>query len=145
MATIIQSPESATIDSNTVTQLVGLCYFDPETESLLELDKLPDTFLSVEPNSFAMRKFYMVMSPDENVDYAQISLVLQDSNSSSYSVKVIISEDEPPFDAYSILPSFNSFGVNNPPRGDFMSVWLLIENIAKVNEIVNIGIELEYE
>jgi len=145
MATIIQSPESAVIDSNTVSELVGLCYYDPETESLLELNKLPDTFLSVEPNSYAMRKFYMVMSTEDSVNYAQVSLKLADSNDESYSVKVIISEDEPPFEAYAPLPSFNSFGVNHPPMGDFMNVWLLVENVVKVNEIVDISIELSYE
>ena len=145
MATIILSPQSAVIDVNTVSESVGLCYFDPETESLLELDTLPDMFLAVEPGSYAIRKFYMVMDPIDIVTYSKISIVSTDYNSAAYSVKVIISENEPPIDSFQILPSYNGFVVTNPPQGDFLSVWLLVENISKVNEIINIDIELEYE
>ena len=145
MATILLSPESAVIDANTVSESVGLCYFDPETETLLELDTLPDMFLSVEPDSYAIRKFYMVTDPVDVLSYAKISLISSAFNSETYSVKTIVSAEEPPFDAFSVLPVYNSFTVTNPPQGDFLSVWILIENISKVNEIIDIDIELEYE
>ncbi|RLA66539.1 MAG: hypothetical protein DRQ78_04110 [Epsilonproteobacteria bacterium] len=145
MATISQSPELATIDNNTVDQAVGLCYFDLETETLIEIDKLPDMFLSVEPEGAAIRKFYMVMSPVDIVTWVQLFIISNDYNATTYSIKVIISEEEPPISAFSILPSYNSYRIDNPPMGEFLSVWLLIENISKVNEIVNIGLTLNYE
>ena len=145
MATMTQPPETATIDENTVDQAVGLCYFDPVTESLIEISELPDMFLSVEPEGAAIRKFYMVTDPVEMISWVQLLLLSEDYNSTTYSVKVIISEDEPPVSAFDILPSYNSYRINNPPAGDFMSVWILVENISKVNEIVNIGIKLSYE
>ncbi|RLA65294.1 MAG: hypothetical protein DRQ78_05385 [Epsilonproteobacteria bacterium] len=145
MATITQSPETATIDENTVDQAVGLCYFDPETETLIEISELPDMFLSVEPEGAAIRKFYMVMSPVENINWVQLFIISNDFNTTTYSIKVIISEDEPPISAFSILPSYNSYKIENPPIGEFLSVWLLIENISKVNEIVNVGLRLTYD
>ena len=145
MATITQSPETATIDENTVDQAVGLCYFDPETETLIEISELPDMFLSVEPEGASIRKFYIVTSPVDVVTWVQLFLDSNDFNATTYSIKVIISNDEPPISAFSILPSYNSFRINNPPMGEFLSVWLLIENISKVNEIVDIGLRLQYE
>ncbi|RLA65126.1 MAG: hypothetical protein DRQ78_05525 [Epsilonproteobacteria bacterium] len=145
MATITQSPETATIDEDTVDQAVGLCYFDPETESLIEISQLPDMFLSVEPEGASIRKFYIVTSPSESIMWVQLFLESNDYNATTYSIKVIISNEEPPVSAFDILPSYNSFRINNPPMGDFMSAWLLIENISKVNEIVDIGLKLQYE
>lgn len=145
MATINQSPQSATIDTDTVAELVGLCYFDPVTETLLELSDMPDTFLSVAPNSFALKKLYMVMSPDDYVNFAQISIVPRDPQAQAYSVKVIISETEPSFESYGILPAFNSFVITNPPKGAFRTVWLLVENVYQINEVVSVDVELSYE
>jgi len=145
MATITQSPEAATIDENTVDQAAGLCYFNPGTETLIEISELPDMFLSVEPEGASIRKFYIVTSPVEIVTWVQLFLDSDDFNATTYSIKVIISNEEPPISAFSILPAFNSFKVNNPPMGEFISVWLLIENISKVNEIIDIGLRLQYE
>ncbi|RLA65999.1 MAG: hypothetical protein DRQ78_04830 [Epsilonproteobacteria bacterium] len=145
MATITQSPETATIDEDTVDQAVGLCYFDPETETLIEIDKLPDLFLTVEPEGSAIRKFYLVTSPVDMIAWVKLTILSDDYNSTTYSIKLIISEDEPPVNAFGILPSYNSYKIENPPMGEFMSVWILIENISKVNEVVNVDLRIDYE
>lgn len=145
MATIKQSPSSVVIDENTVERSIGLCYFDTQSETLIEISQLPDMFLSVEPEGSAVRKFYLVTSPVEILSWVQIYMESSDPNSNTYSVKVIISEDEPPASAFDILPSFNSFKIINPTPGNFNSVWLLIENTSKANEIVGIDIRLTYE
>jgi hypothetical protein len=145
MASIVQSPTTVIIDDNTVNESVGLCRFDYETESLLEIDSISGMFLPVDLGGAAMKKMYLVTDPVDVLNYVKLSFKEPENNQNVYSIKVIISNEEPSFEAFSALPSFNTYVINNPAQGVFMSAWILVENLLSLDEIVELTIEIEYD
>lgn len=145
MATIANSVSTVTITSGTVDNAVGICYFDPVTESLLEISSLPNHYLTVEPNQQVIRKYYVVVAPGEIVSYVKVKVLDKESISDKYSIKLIIGTDSPTSGSFVALPDFNSFKYVNPVTGDFIPLWVLVTAKTPINEVVDIGIELEYE
>jgi hypothetical protein len=74
MTDIAQSVSSVIIDNDIVDNAVGICYFDPISESLIELSRLNNHYISVEPLHQAIRKYYIVVSPGESVSYVRASV-----------------------------------------------------------------------
>jgi hypothetical protein len=144
MANIANPVNTVAITNDTVGDVVGLCYFDPVTESLIEISDIPNHFLTVQPFEQVIRKYYAVVSPGQVVDYIKVKIP-KDGMEDLYSIKVIISQDNPSADSFAGIPDFNSFRLNNPVAGDFVPVWVLVSSKTPVNEIINISIELEYE
>jgi len=144
MTIIVQSPEDSTIDNDTVEYAVGLCYFNPETEDLIEISELPDMWFSIEPGGSSIRKLYIVSSPSEIVNWAELTTIVEDQRS-TYSVKIIINEDQPIRSDFEILPTFNTARADSIQQGSFISAWILIESISKTNEVMNAQLRLSYE
>ena len=144
MATIRQ-PSTITVDSSTVSGPVGLCFFDEESETLKEFSSVTDLMLAVEPGGVLVKKFYIVTDPASILSYVKIFIETDEQNKNAYSVKLIVSESEPPIDAFDILPSYNAFMIQFPQVSNFIPVWILVENISKVNEAIDVDFVLEYE
>jgi len=145
MASIVQSPTSVIIDSNTVNASVGLCRFDLETESLLEIDGMAGIFLPIDTGGAVLNKMYLVTDPVDVLNYVKLSFIEPEQNRDVYSIKVIISDEEPSFEAFDMLPSFNAYVVDNPMQGVFVAVWILVENFAPLDELLELEIEIEYD
>ncbi len=144
MTDIAQSVNAVTVTNEMVDNAVGICYFDPLSESLIELSQLPDHYITVDPLQQIVRKYYIVVSPGETVSYIKAS-VSEEGLEDMFSVKTIIDNNEPGVEAFSVLPNFNSYTVPNPVPGDFISLWLLITSKTPLNEVLSINIDLEYE
>jgi len=145
MNIITKSPESIIIDNNTVSQSVGLCYFDHESEELIEIDNISGMFLSINSNESLLRKMFLVTNPIDEIQVIKISTKKPDINDNVYSVKIIINEEQPSYESFNNLPSYNSFVINNPDKGKIIPTWFLIENLLPVNIIVNLDLILEYD
>ena len=74
MTTIAQSVNSIAITNSTVNSAVGICYFDAQSESLLELSQLPNHHIMVDPLRQVIRKYYIVVSPGEVLSYVKASV-----------------------------------------------------------------------
>ena len=144
MTTIANSVGSVTITSSTVNSAVGICYFDPLSEALLEISEIPNHYLSVQPSEQVIRKYYIVVAPGETVSYVKVKVSNKDELIDNYSIKMVVSLEDPTSDSFAGLPDFNSFRVLNPPAGAFMPVWILIGSNTPINEISKIELELEY-
>ena len=145
MVTIANSVNTVSITNSTVDNAVGLCFFDPATEALIEVNQTPSHYLTVEPNQQVLRKYYMVTAPGQTVSYAKIKIANKTTLEDKFSIKTIIGSDNPTTSAYLTLPDFNSFRYLNPVAGEFIPVWILITSKTPINEVVSIDIELEYE
>lgn len=145
MANIANSVGSVAITNTTVSNAVGICYFDPLTEALLEINDIPNHYLAVEPTQQVIRKYYIVVAPNETISYVKVKIANKDDLVDNYSVKLVISSDAPTSDAFTGLPDFNSFRMLNPSAGNFIPLWVLISSKTPINEISDIDLELEYE
>jgi hypothetical protein len=145
MAIVANSPSTVPITGSTVDQAVGLCYFDPTDESLLELSQLPDHYITLQPHKVVMRKYYLVVDPSEVISYIRVKVPNNDGMDNLFSIKTIIGNDEPQVGSFEALPEYNSFKINNPTAGAFIPVWILIESKTPLNEVLNMDIEVEYE
>ena len=141
---IIRQPKSLIIDGSTVDDLVGVCIYDERAEVLVEISSLQDLFISIEPEGHALRRLYLVTDPAHSLTYAKVSMALSEQFSSTYSVKIIMSHSQPPVSAFDILPEFNSFTLEYPQAENFIPIWVLVENVSKVNEIVGLDMIIEY-
>lgn len=148
MATIRQSVQSVVIDSSTTNEVVGLCYFDAQTETLREFNSMGDMFFTIHPKTHSLKKFYIVVAPGEILDYVKLSANKAQGDYAedySYSVKIIINNTEPSMGSFDVLPDFNSFKVLTPAQGEFLSVWVLVKSTADNNQLMGTEIELSYE
>lgn len=145
MATINQTISSLTPDSTTTREVVGLCYFDAQTETLKEFNSMGDMFFTIHPKTYSLKKFYLVIDPSESLDYVMVQIDPEDSSYKGYTVKVLMNEGEPSISTFDVLPSFNSFRINNPTSGEFLSVWILVSSNADHNQLMNADISVTYE
>lgn len=145
MTTIATSPSSVAITSGTVTNDIGICYFDPISESLLEINSLPNHFLSVEPFSTVLKKYYLVIEPGVSVNYVRIKPVVDASLEDAFSIKVMITDEKPSVYIFDDFPNFNSFRVDNPSDGIFIPIWILLRSKVSINSVNRIQLEIEYE
>lgn len=144
MTKILNPISGALVTSSTVADAVGICYFDPISEQLLELSSAYNHFVSVEPQKAILKKYYAVVAPTGVVSYIKISIP-KAGLEEHFSVKTIISVDEPSLENFELLPDFNSFRFINPTPGAFTPIWLLVKSKTPINEILPISLELEYE
>jgi hypothetical protein len=144
MTNIAQSVNTVTVTNEMVDNAVGICYFDPLSESLIELSQLSEHYITVDPLQQIVRKYYIVVAPGEVVSYVRAS-VSEEGIEDMFSVKTIVGTSEPGVEAFSALPNFNSYTYPSPMAGDFISLWLLITSKTPLNEVLNIEINLEYE
>lgn len=133
------------ITESTVLNRVGLCYLDPITENLIELNQLPNHFLSVEPFKKAIRKYYLITTPGDPISYIKVSINGNDRVKELYSLKQVASNFEPSLSMFDDLINMNTLDIQNPDSGAFIPVWVYIESKIQANEILDLSIEIEYE
>lgn len=139
------SVNSVIITSSTVNADVGICYFNPVTESLLEISAAPNHFMSLKPLEQTILKYYLVVSPGiATPSYVKIR-VKKDNIEDYYTIKTILGEVQPSIDDFVSIPNFNSFKVVSPTVGAFIPIWFLVSSVEQVNEVLTFNIEIEYE
>ena len=144
MTNIILGAQDSMITASTVDE-VGICYFDPFKEELLELNALNGHFLSVNPLQKVIKKYYLVITPGKSINEVRLKLVNSQKIDNLYSAKVIISETSPSISSFDILPDFNAYRISMPQSGHLIPIWILMESKSPINDIVKIDIQVSYE
>lgn len=129
-------------NTTSLSQQVGLCYYDPIDETLKEFNTIPSHLMSVNPYETVLRKYYLVAQA--NVSAVSIRLT-DSSNLNIYSAKVIISDLEPTIDLFDTLGSFNNYVISNPTAYTLIPVWILLNSTSPLSTIGSLQIEIEYE
>lgn len=142
---IIRAVESVEIDQETTSQEVGLCYFDPDTESLIELSAMTNPFISVEPFRAAIRKMFLVIKPNQTLSYIRAIPSLTEEQKELYGVKVIINHSEPSASDFSSLPEFNRYRVDSPAAGGFIPLWIYVESKVPAMHVLDLKIDVEFD
>lgn len=145
MVTIATDVDLLTVEAATTVNRVGICFFDPITESLLEIDSEVNHFLTVEPYKSSIRKYYLVVTPGDQLISAAVSFTNTSELVGKYSIKAIISSDQPSLMAFENLTSFNETSVEAPVSGVFIPLWIYIESSIPTNLVSDLGIEINYE
>lgn len=138
--------DSFVIAADTVNNDIGLCYYDPVVEELLEFsaDNLSNNLISLREGESKIFKYYLVVNTGVTPMYAKVR-VYSDTADGFYSIKTIISANKPTFSDYVAIPDFNSFRVENPTPGEFIPVWLLVKSTVPSTEVKQVNVELKYE
>jgi hypothetical protein len=144
MTNVTLGAQDSMITASTVDE-VGICYFDPFTEELLELNSANGHFLSVSPMQKIIRKYYLIVSPGETFAYVKIKLINSQNIENLYSAKVIISEIQPTINSFDVLPDFNAYKISSPMAGHLIPVWILLNSKSPINDIVKVDIKVDYE
>ena len=142
---IIRSPESIAISDSTVSQEVGLCYFDPDTEALIELNAISNPYISVEPFRAAIRKMYLVISPHQTLSYIKIQPSLPMLERENFGIKIIINHSEPSAADFTSLPEFNRYRVDSPAAGGFIPLWIYVESKIPATGVLSLTMDVEFE
>ena len=129
-------------NTTSLSQQVGLCYYDPIDETLKEFNTIPSHLMSVNPYETVLRKYYLVAQT--NVSAVSIRLT-DSSNLNIYSAKVIISDIEPTIALFNTLGSFNNYVISNPTAYTLIPVWILLNSTSAISTICSLEIEIEYE
>lgn len=139
------SVNSVVIEVDTVANDVGICYFNPATESLMEINSANSHYLSLKPLEKTILKYYLVVNAGvAPLDYVKISIV-KDNIEDYYYIKTIIGNDIPVVADFDVLPDFNSFRVNNPVSEAFIPVWFLVSSLEQINSVLTFKMEIEYD
>lgn len=96
------------LSPSSLTDDIGLCYYDPTTETLKEFD--PSVSITVGPFEYSVRRFYIVKPNDtiKGSNYTQIKLKVE-SGASVIQNKIKIGREN----LLSIPSDFAEYGVNN--------------------------------
>lgn len=139
------SVNSVVIALDTVANDVGICYFNPATESLMEINASNNHYLSLKPMEKSILKYYLVVNSGvPPLNYVKISVV-KDNIEDFYSIKTIIGNDIPVVSDFDALPDYNSFRVNTPASEAFIPVWFLVSSLEPISKVLTFKLEVEYE
>ena len=94
MINIINTASDAMITGGTVSD-IGLCYYDYETETILELSSLDINECSIAPMLPIIKKYYLVADTLAPLSYIKIKLDASVDDKLYIGTKVLINEVKP--------------------------------------------------
>lgn len=140
MINIINTASDGMITGTTVDG-VGLCYYNYETEEILELSSIAINSCSVSPMSPIIKKYYMIA--ETAFSYVNISISATAIDARYFSAKMIVNEVTPNKNDFDDLTEFNMAVVGNPLVNHLIPVWILIEPKISANIDISMAINIE--
>lgn len=145
MPTNIINNVNITVNSDTVSNSVGICYFDPIDEVLLELGAI-NSVISVEAGAIVVKKYYIVTKTDK-IDVMNIR-ISRDSNpdlENLYEIKMLTMDSMPTQTDFDKVSLFNTVRIISPQKETFFPLWIMIKPKNIVNSLFSLELEIEYE
>lgn len=140
MINIINTASDAMITPSTVAD-VGICYYDYEAESIMELSSIAINTCSVSPISPILKKYYLICTIP--LTEVSVSIDARIDAQMYFGAKIISNEIEPSIADFDNLIEFNTARVLNPPLDHLIPVWVLL--YPKVNSTINLQMEIKIE
>lgn len=142
MINIINTASDDMITPSSVDQ-VGVCYYDYETESILELSSIAINMCSVSPITPVIKKYFLIA--DDPFMYVDVSLVVSATTSAYFGAKLIVNEVQPSISDFDALIEFNTAKVVNPLQNHLIPIWILMYPKASASIDINMSIRIEAE
>lgn len=145
MPTNIINNVNITVNSDTVSNSVGICYFDPIDEVLLELGAI-NSVISVEAGAIVVKKYYIVTKTDK-IDVMNIR-ISRDSNpdlENLYEIKMLTMDSMPTQTDFDKVSLFNTVRIISPQKETLFPLWIMIKPKDIVNSLFSLELEIEYE
>lgn len=140
MINVINTASDAMITPSTVAD-VGICYYDYETETIMELSSIAINMCSVSPVSPIIKKYYLIATDP----FAEVNISLNATvdDKRYFGAKIIVNEIEPNISDFDGLIEFNSGKVLNPLQNHLIPVWILITPKVSANMDIQMTITIE--
>ena len=134
-----------TVKSDTVSNSVGVCYFDPIEEVLLELGAV-NNVITVEAGAMIVKKYYIVTNTSK-VDVINVRAARGGGTdpSSLYDIKMLSMDSMPTQDDFDKVGLFNTVRIISPQPETFFPLWIMIKPKDIVNSLFALELEVEYE
>ncbi len=140
MINIINTASDGMITPSSVNQ-VGVCYYDYETESILELSSIAVNMCSVSPITPVIKKYFLVA--ESVFAYVDVSLEVDETTSRYFGAKLIANEVQPSISDFDGLTEFNLAKVVNPLQNHLIPIWILM--YPKISASIEIEMALKIE
>lgn len=138
MINIINTASDGMITPSSVDQ-VGVCYYDYETESILELSSIAVNMCSVSPITPVIKKYFLVA--ESVFTYVDVSLEVSETTSRYFGAKLIANEVQPSISDFDGLTEFNLAKVINPLQNHLIPIWVLM--YPKISASIEIEMALK--
>lgn len=129
------------IDQNTVSSDIGLCYYDPLQETILELSSLPDSMLFCKPRKKKIFGFYAVAKMGANISSAKISV---SANEDIYRVKILHQLNTPSESDFDLVPPNNEVVLTSVQEEHLNPIWLQIQSMTGKFSLQDLELKIEY-
>lgn len=129
------------ITVNTTSNDIGLCYYDPIQETILELSQLPDSMLFVKPRQSATLNFYLVSKLGSSITNVKVSV---SSDQETNEVKILSKPVKPSSDEFDAVQVNNYVTITSPQEEHLNPLWLQIKSLSGKVSIKDLTIDIEY-
>ena len=141
MSTPGNEANDSMIDVNTVSSDIGLCYYDPIQESILELSSLPDSMLFCKPRQRRVFGFYAVAKLGANISSAKISV---SANEDINTVKILSQTQYPSESDFNAVQANNDVTLTAVQEEHLNPVWLEIKSLTGKFSMQDLELKIEY-
>ncbi len=142
MINIINTASDDMITPSSVDQ-IGVCYYDYETESILELSSIAINMCSVSPITPVIKKYFLIA--EDAFAYVDVSLVVSETTSVYFGAKLIANEVQPSISDFDTLVEFNTAKVVNPLQNHLIPIWILMYPKVSASIDIQMAIQIEAE
>lgn len=124
---------------------IGLCYLDPETESLLEIKEDSGYMLNTDAHKATIHKIYIVTGQEHNVDQIRVRPVRTDELEKLFDIKIASGQIRPSILSFDELPEYNTLEINQLVYpNSIIPVYIYIRAKADITKLSGLNIEVQY-
>ena len=125
---------------------IGLCYFDPISEAILEI--VPDSgyILGADSYSALVHKIYVATGATTGISKIKVRLKKVAGIEDKFDLKIQPGTVQPEAKSFDEIPNYNTLVIEGPiAQYTLIPVYIYIKANSYVNSIDEMPIELEYE
>ena len=125
---------------------IGICYYDPLKESLIEVGHNSGNILGADPYSHVMHKFVLVTGTTNRITKVGIRVVESDKIRDLFDIKVQFSNSRPSLMSFQELSNYNTIEIEtNVEPNSIIPFYIYIKANSDVTSITHLPIEVYYD
>lgn len=139
------SIDLATLDREDGFKL-GLCYFDPTSESLYEISQESGYMLSADSYRSVVHKVYVVTGTETPMTSLVVKPIRSPEVEDIFDIKVATGPVQPSMMTFEELPSYNTLRIDGPIiPNSLVPVFVYIKANSDITSISGFPVEVSYE